>query len=254
VPAVHAAEDPYDGHWHFTLIPYLWLPGIDAGLRFDTPSGGSDVSVKPGGILSNLNFGFMVAGEARKGNWSINTDFIYLSLSDEDAVVKTVTGPGGIVEVPIDVGSQVGLKGFIWTLAPGYTVLRGAGGSLDLLVGFRDAQLKPSLEWQFSGPLASFPFAEAGSVSRTVVIWDAIIGAKGRINLADNGKWFIPYYVDIGTGSSTFTAQGLVGIGYAFEWGDVHLDYRALYYDTEDNRVLDHLILHGLTLGATFHF
>ena len=33
-------------------------------------------------------------------------------------------------------------------------------------------------------------------------IWDGIIGAKGRLALGANRQWFVPYYVDVGTGAA----------------------------------------------------
>src|SRR5262245_25511306 len=114
---VQAAENIYDGQWHFSLTPYLWLPSTDAALRFELPSGSTNVGASKSDILESLNFALMATGDVRKGDWSLFTDFIYLNLSNQNAKVRTITGPGGIVEVPIDVGSQVKLKGFLWTLA-----------------------------------------------------------------------------------------------------------------------------------------
>ncbi len=247
-----AAEDPYDGNWHFTLTPYLWLPSLDGTLRFDLPNGSPNVSASKGDILENLDFAFMATGDIRRGNWSAFTDFIYLDLSDDNAEVRSVTLPGGVVEIPIDVGTQAGVKGYLWTLAASYTLVRGPAASLDVFAGFRDAQLKPSLDWQFAGPLGLFP--QAGSASDTAVIWNGIIGLKGKIRLSESGTWFIPYYGDIGWGGSSSTWQALIGVGYAFDWGDMHLTYRHLHYNTDGNRLIDDLSLSGPTLGATFHF
>ena len=260
VPAAQAAENPYDGNWHFTLTPYLWLPSVDGSLTLNIPPGSSggpnggtaDVGVGAGDVLAKLNFAFMAAGEARKGNWSLATDFIYLDLSVDETDVKSITSPGGIIEIPIDTASKTSLSGFVWTVAGAYTLINGLGGSLDLLAGFRDLQLETSLEWQFAGPVGAFP--QSGGFSNTQVLWDGIIGVKGRIGLGDSGNWFIPYYADIGTGASDFTWQALAGVGYAFGWGDLHLDYRALHYQIENSRVIKELTLHGPTLAVTFHF
>jgi hypothetical protein len=247
-----AAEDPYDGNWRFTLTPYLWLPSLDGTLRFDLPSGSPNVNASAGDILEKLDFAFMATGDIRKGNWSVFTDFIYLNLSDDNAEVRSVTGPGGVVEIPIDIGTQSGLKGFLWTLAASYTLFRGPSASLDVFAGFRDAQLKASLDWKFAGPLGLFP--QTGSASNTTVIWNGLIGLKGKIRLSENGEWFIPYYADVGWGSSSSTWQALIGVGYAFNWGDLHLTYRHLHYDMDEGRAIDDLSLSGPTLGATFHF
>lgn len=258
-PAAQGAEDPYDGSWHFSLTPYLWLPSTDASLILDVPpklSGlvndvNMNVDVSAADILSDLNYGLMAAGDARKGRWSIATDFILLSLSSDNSDVRSVTGPGGIVEIPVDTGSKVGLKGFVWTLAGAYTVFNEPSWSMDVLAGFRDLQMKSSLDWHFSGPLGLLP--QDGSFSRTKVLLDAIIGVKGRAQIGESGHWFVPYYGDVGTGGSKVTWQLAAGVGYAFDWGDLSFDYRALHYET-DGRVLKDLTMYGPALAATFHF
>ena len=142
-----------------------------------------------------------------------------------------MTGPGGIVEIPVDAGSKVGLKGFVWTLAGAYTVFNEPRWSMDVLAGFRDLQMKSSLDWHFSGPLGLLP--QDGSFSRTKVLLDAIIGVKGRASIGESGHWFVPYYGDVGTGGSEVTWQLAAGVGYAFDWGDLSFDYRALHYETD---------------------
>jgi hypothetical protein len=210
-----------------------------------------NVNISAVDILSHLNYALMAAGDARKGRWSIDTDFIGLSLSGDNSNVRSVTGPGGIVEIPIDTGSRVGLKSFVWTLAGAYTAFNEPGWSMDVLAGFRDAQTKSSLDWHFSGPLGLVP--QNGSFARTDVLLDAIIGMKGRVRISESGRWFIPYYGDVGTGGAALTWQLATGVGYAFDWGDLRLDYRALHYDT-DGKVLKDLSLYGPALAATFRF
>jgi hypothetical protein len=251
------AEVTNDDDLHLIFTPYVWLPTISGTVEFHTPrgTGGSptfDFSVSPGDLLSKLDFALMGTEEARKGNFNAFSDLMYLKLSAEKAAVKTITGPGGMIEVPVDAGTKFGLQGFILTFAPGYTVYRSAGTWLDLFAGFRDAQFKPSLDWSITGPLDLLP--KTGNSSETIAIWDGLVGARGRISLSADGKWFAPYYGDIGTGAKAFTWQALTGVGYAFNWGDLQLDYRALYYSPEKDVVLKHLIMHGVQLSADFHF
>jgi hypothetical protein len=124
--------------------------------------------------------------------------------------------------------------------------------TLDLLGGFRYVGIKASLDWNFSTPIPFLP-GGSGSVSQNVDLWDGIIGARGRLNFGET-KWYAPYYIDVGTGSSQFTWQGLVGIGYAFRWGDVLLAYRSLSIEQGDNKLIQHIRFSGPALGATFHF
>jgi len=67
-------------------------------------------------------------------------------------------------------------------------------------------------------------------------------------------RWSIPYYLDIGTGSSQLTYQWMLGIAYSFKWGEVTLAYRDLYYDQTDDKLVQDLRFDGPALGATFRF
>jgi hypothetical protein len=251
------AEDPADGKLQLTFTPYVWLPTTSGAVSFHTPRGANGnpsfhFSISPIDLLSKLDFALMGTEEARQGNFNAFSDLLYLKVSDEKAVVKTITGPDGLIEIPVDAGSKAGLQGFIWTFAPGYTVYRNYGTSVDIFAGFRDAQFKSSLDWSITGPLDLLP--RTGNSSETIVIWAGLVGAKGRIALSADGKWFAPFYGDVGLGAKAFTWQALTGVGYAFDWGDLQLDYRALYYSPERDVILKHLIMHGLQLTADFHF
>jgi hypothetical protein len=35
--------------------------------------------------------------------------------------------------------------------------------------------------------------------------WDAIVGLKGRATFGEEHRWFVPYYLDVGTGESSLT-------------------------------------------------
>jgi hypothetical protein len=247
-----AAEDAYDGRWHFALIPYLWVPSIDGTLSFTTGSGVHPrVTITPINYLEYLNVPVMLAGEARKRNWSLFTDFVYVDFSGEKAVVKSVSGPGGLVQVPIDAGSQLGLRGTVWTLGGGYTVIHGPAATLEVLGGFRNLSVEASLDWQFTGGIGLLP--ASGSLSQSEHLWDAIIGVRGKVKLGTS-NWFATYYLDVGTGSSTQTWQAVAGIGYALTWGDVLLVYRHLQYDARGDNLIQQLRISGPALGVSFRF
>src|SRR5258706_8986955 len=91
-----------------------------------------------------------------------------------------------------------------------------------------DCNTDASLDWNFSSALSLFP--KTGSFTQHQTLVDGLIGVRGRINLGGS-DWFLPYYADIGTGSSNFTTQAMTGIGYGFSWGDLRLVYRYLYYE-----------------------
>ena len=84
-------------------------------------------TVDPNAYLQSLDFAFMIAGEARKGEGLIFTDYMYFHLSGDNSVIKSVTGPGGRVEVPVNRGGAFGVVTNVWTLGAGYSVLHKPG-------------------------------------------------------------------------------------------------------------------------------
>lgn len=254
--------------WTYSLMPYLWLPSIDGTLSYGPPpaSGASaNVDVDASTLLSNLAFAAMVAGEARKGRWLIGTDLIYLHLSSGNSKVASVdvnpgTGPINIATTALNANTQSSLKGTVWTMVGGYALLQEPKASLDLIGGFRYFGLKATTDWQLlatvsgTGPNGiTVTFPRAGSTERSDNVWAGIVGAKGRVKLGES-NWFVPYYLDVGGASSTFTWQGLAGVGYAYRWGDVRLDYRYLYYRQSGEQLIENLSFRGAALGVNFRF
>jgi hypothetical protein len=248
------ADSVSSDQWSFVLTPYVWIPTVHGTLDFNAPppsSGAPSVALEPSRYLSNLDLALMLAFEARKGDWSILTDAMYLDFSNEKAAVRSVSGPLGIVQVPVNTNTTAGLKAVAWTLAGGYTVARGDSGTLDVIAGIRYMTVEASVDWQFAGSLGLLP--QAGSYSQRDDLWDAIAGVRGRLKWGGS-NWFTPYYLDVGTGSSALTWQAMTGIGYAFGWGDLALTYRYLSYDMTDQKLLQNISFGGVAFGASFHF
>ena len=77
---------------------------------------------------------------------------------------------------------------------------------------------------------------------------------RGRASFGKDDRWFIPYYVDVGTGDSDLTWQGIIGGGYAFDWGDVQAVWRYLDYDLPSKQEIQSANFNGAAIGVTFHF
>lgn len=254
--AAQTKDDP----WVFSITPYLWLPSVSGTLKYDVPPGtvGSpEVKTGPTDYLEALNFIMMISGEARKSKWLVFTDLIYLHFYAENSEVKAVNFGGGLVSSSINVATSAALDGMAWTLGGGYTALTGRPVTLDVIGGLRYFSLKASTDWQLAavvtGPGGGQTFPRAGSVAEGVDLWDGIVGIKGRVWLGGS-NWSIPYYFDIGTGSSSLTWQGMLGVAYDFKWGGVTLAYRHLYYDQKDDKLLQNFRFYGPVLGVTFRF
>jgi len=262
LPAYAGEPAPAD-KWTFALRPYLWAPGISGTLKYDIPptgDGAANVDFSSY-VLENLNFALMLTAEARKGDWSVLTDVVYLDVESGDTNVKSVsfTGPGGRFEVSVgaNLDTNASLSGVLWELAGGYTVARGGNSSLDLLAGFRLLTIKAETDWLLSGSItdnvSGGTFARSGGVSQSETLWDGIIGIRGTVGLGDS-RWAIPYYLDVGTGSSALTWQGVAGIEYRYDWGDLQLMYRYTYYDMKEGKLLQNVSLGGPAIGVNFRF
>ena len=266
VPLQANAQAPSD-RWTFSLQPYLWLPSVEGDLRYGPPPpGGSSATVKLSekDFLDSLNFALLLQGEARKGRWLIASDFIYLDMGSENSEVRSVdfnpgsgSAPINITTAQLNAGTETAIDAVAWTLVGGYNAVQNPAVTLDLIAGFRylnvEAKTNVRLTATVTGPTGSQAFAREGSVERSEDIWDAIIGARGRVKLGD-GNWFMPYYIDVGAGDSELTWQGALGVGYAFTWGELALTYRYLSYEQDDDKFIQKLTFSGFALGANFRF
>ena len=250
-----APADPYDGDWHTSLTPYAWLAGSTTKLDFVNPVNGANVSVTATEtatqVLGKLHFALMGINEVRKGEWTVFGDVLYASVGSSNAQVKTVTGPNGLVEIPINVDTKDSLQQLILTLGVGRSIYHDDGSFADAFAGVRYGAIKSKLDFNLAGPLNLI--SKSGRFEDADHSWDAVVGVKGRY-MFDRGPWYFLYYGDVGTGRSNLTGQVYAGPGYAFDWGDVFVTFRYLHYDTGTSaRLIKRLDMYGPMLGATFY-
>ena len=245
--------------WNFSLTPYIWLPNINGTLKYAIPPGGGarpEVETGPNDYLENLSFALMLAGEARKGKWSVFTDLIYLDFDSEGSTVKAVNFGGDRVSTALNASTRSSFTGVAWTLAGGYAAVQDPKHTLDVLGGLGYFGLEASSDWQLSAAVSGpngQTFAQSGRISQREDLWDVIVGVRGRLKLGEGG-WFLSYYADMGAGSSALTAQALLGAGYAFKWGELAATYRYVSYDMDDDGLLQDIRFAGPAFGATFRF
>jgi hypothetical protein len=249
VPA-RAADDKFDGNWHFGVTPYLWLPYIDGTANYNVGRGGTiNTQVDPGNYLQSLDFAGMLTGEARKGEWSLFSDYIFLHLTSDRSPVRYVTDPSGNVAVPLNLAGSANVTSNVWTLAGSYTAWRGETAFVDVFAGSRFLNFASTIGWHFATPLGALP--PGGSFSQTLNKWDGIVGFKGQVRLGES-NWYMPYYADVGAGSNNWTWQVYLGVAYRYNWGELSFVVRSLNYYFDDNKLDLHLT--GPALGATFTF
>jgi hypothetical protein len=283
--AQSAATAPADA-WRFSLTPYVWLPTINAHINYPIPApgggggggggagGGAGGGVGSGGLLdglieteigpnkylANLNFALMLAGEARRGPWSMMFDYIGMRASGEGSTVGglNVGGrlPDPIVSAGLDTGTRTALRADVLNLAGGYAVIETERYRLDAIAGVRWARFQADLDWSLAAsvtlPDGTLGLQRAGSTSVSRDPIDAIVGVRGRWRLDE--QWSVPYYLDVGTGSSQLTWQAFVGASRAFGWGEMLFAWRHLSLQDERREVFRRVTLSGPTIGATFRF
>jgi hypothetical protein len=261
VPA--QAQTAAADRWAYSITPYLWLPGLDGTFKYALPpgTGSPDVSVNENRVLEALDFAFMIAGEARRGRTSLFADYIYLKLSTSNSAIRAIDFNSGAqainpVNTTVNRETATRIEGNVLTLAAGHQLGGTADAPLDVIGGVRYFSVKARSDWQLSaavaGPGPGQVFAAAGSASRNEDMWDVIVGTRGRVRIAD--RWFVPYYLDVGGGSSKLTWQALAGLGYSFGWGDISLSWRHLFYDQSEDKLMQDFKFSGGMLGATFRF
>ena len=237
--------------WAWRFAANLWLPSIRSDTQLDLPGGGNiSAESDPSGYLSKLKFAFMGTLEARRGPWSFLADALYLNLGDVKSKVRSISGPTGIITVPIDTGTRTELKGFIGTFEGGYAVLETPHARADVMAGVRYASLKTKLDWELSGPTGGL--ANRGGVDATKDVLDGIVGVRGKADFGNN--WDFRYYLDAGAGSSQFTWQAVAGVGYQFSWGDVVIGYRHLAYEFSKDRPIANVKFSGPQVVVGFQF
>jgi hypothetical protein len=235
-----AADSGAGDDWQLAAILYMWAPGING-----STAGGSEFDVSFDTLISNLNMTFMGAVEARKGPWSLLGDVIYLNAGgDGGGQVPVVAAPGVAADVQVDVKT----RSWILNLIGGYNIWQSEQGSLDALLGARYLEMKVD----FGLDLALGPFAISRQRSPQDTVVDGVMGVKGYLNI--NPKWYVPFYLDAGTGESELTWQASAGIAYRFNWGDVSLQYRHLAWEFASGDRLNDLSVSGPLLAAKFVF
>jgi len=252
-PSIVLAQQPSD-QWQFRAALYGWFPDIGGKTTF--PAGtGSNIDVTSDTIINNLKFTFMGTLEAQKGRWGAFTDIVYLDVGGSKSGTRDLRPGGGDLPAGITADANLDIKGTVWTLAGSYRVATDPAATLDVLAGARMIQIKENLGWQFSTDIVGIsPPPRTGSSEQKITNWDAIVGVKGRVAFGNNREWFVPYYLDVGTGESDFTWQAIGGLGYAFRWGEIFAVWRYLDYDFGSNKGIQEVNLNGPAIGVAFRW
>jgi len=227
-PATASPDD-----WQISVTPYVFLPRLKGtiGIVGET----AEVNASFSDIFRNLDFAAMGTFEARKRNWVVLVDGMYMSLSG-----TKVTPSPFFSDIDVEV------KQTIITPQVGYRAVNTERGSIDLLAGARIWHVKSHLTFQ---PLIRPLVDVEGSRN-----WaDPIVGARGTATLSP--RTFVLGEFDaggFGVGSD-FTGQVFGGVGFQLKPRVALIGgYRYLRVDYVNEGFIYRTSLSGITLGARF--
>lgn len=223
--------------WRYSVTPYLWGMGIRGSVSHNASKLG-EVKLTPGDLISDIKMAAMLVAEARYGRVGLYLDGMY---GDLGATKSRVVGSE-------DLSASTNIKMSMLTLAPVYTLYHTPTLNLDGLVGAR-------IMWQNARSTISLPATgQSVTESSNLQLAAAVAGVKGRWNIGSS-NYFVPFYVDVGAGqTSSFTSQAYLGIGRTYDWGDVSLVAKNVYYQFKPNNTNVDLNMFGAAIAVTFRF
>ena len=87
-PAAHAQSG--QDQWQFGAALYGWLPTLSSKTSFPTGGGGSSIQMDGGDVLDALEMTFQGTFTARKGQWGMMADWVYVDLRDSKEATREI--------------------------------------------------------------------------------------------------------------------------------------------------------------------
>ncbi len=229
-----AAQDTASG-WEMRITPYLWGSGLSGTVSTIAGLPDAEVDSSFSDILENLDFGLMGVFTARKDNYGIFGDVMYIKLS---AGADT---PGGLFG-----DASADIRNVVVTIGGDYVLAKSAATEVRVGAGLRYWDVNVDLDLG-AGTLP----AASTSVSNSWV--DAIAGVNWKTDLSD--RTYVSGWALGGGGGSDFTADIFAGIGYRInDRTELIGGYRYLSVDRSDGDFLYDVEQHGALLGVSFGF
>jgi hypothetical protein len=124
------------------------------------------------------------------------------------------------------------------------------------MVGVRYFGLKTETKWHLTGtvegPGGQQELTKDGKKSRDSSLFDGVFGVRGKAQLGEH--FSIPYYGDIGLGSSKLTWQASVGIAWAPGKMEFALCYRQMSWAQKEDELVQGLRLGGPNISIGYRF
>jgi hypothetical protein len=220
-----------NGEWKFELTPYLWGATIGGSVA---TSDGTEISAPAPGdssffSLDNLQGAAFLAFEAKRGQWRLLADGMYVSYS------------GDVRQGPLVTVSEE-ITGYIFEFAGGYQI--ASDSPWEVLGGARYFDVENELDLK-PGP--------KGTTQKTWV--DPFVGVRLTHPLSEN--WQLRARADLGGfGINADLMQNYVlEVDYQMtERARLRLGYRYLDADFEKDRFVFDASIKGPAIGVTFDF
>ena len=231
LPAAARAQAPAPDAWKVTVVPYL----MGASMSGTAAVAGQEVNVDASAsdIFSNLQFGAMGLVVARKGNWGVGGDAIWMSLGANG------TSPGPLA---ITASADMSQGAFA------FYGLRRLAPYADAFFGGRINYLSANL--RLNGPLG------VRSADGSKTWFDPIVGLQ--LHAPEKGKrWHAQVYTEIGgfgVGSTVaWQVFPTIGVNIARQ-ASIEFGYRWLDIDYSSGEDLTLFKYDVLTQGPVFGF
>jgi hypothetical protein len=239
------------GAWQFRATAYGYFP--DTGGRTALP-GATDIDISARDVLDHTDTALMTAYEARKGRFGAFTDVIAIDLSSSVSGLREIGLGGGLALPPgVTVDASTDVKMRAATFAGEFRAYDVSHARLDVFAGARKLELKGDFGYELSADFGPFAgLARKGALNAKLENWDAVVGAKGSVDLGREGLWLVRSYADIGGGDSARTWQGLIVAGRAVGRFEIAGGWRHVDYRFRSSSRIESLTFDGPIVGATF--
>jgi len=230
------------GKWEVAVGIYGYLPAIDGTVKFPNDMGSTDIHVPFSQLWDHLKMIAVGYVDVHKGRWGGFTDVLYMDVGGAKSLTQDF--PIGGITIPGTTKLSLDIKATVWTLAGEYRVVSDPKWHVDVLAGAR--LLSPNVTLGYAvGQLA-------GSKEASSMDWDGIVGIKGRYG--EKLRWFVPFYLDVGTGETKLTWQATGGIGYSWRHTEVVVMWRYLDWKGKSGQPFADLNMSGPEVGFAYHF
>ncbi|MCA1444604.1 hypothetical protein I6F07_31355 [Ensifer sp. IC4062] len=237
LPALAPQPQPEESPegWSFSFAPYFWMAGLEGDTQlFGLPTVEIDPSFRD--IFSDLDFGFMAAGDARYGRFSLFTDINYVKLSTDAAT------PRGIIAEKVNVKAET----FTALVGAGYAFVDESNVRLDVIGGAKVWSVDTTIS--LSGGILGGRSRSDGDT------WvDGLVGVRGLYSFTPD--WYVTGWGLVGAGGADLDWDVLGAIGYNVnDQISAVAGYRAMGVDYSNDGFTYDVIQHGPIIGVAIRF